>query len=99
MPIYVELSLLTDFFTTGGHVHDGGVNVLLLINGNVICDSKALYGSNGKGIDSMSVCETPMSVKKNDIISLTANYDLEAHPAYVQAPLSCSSFSITNIHL
>jgi hypothetical protein len=30
--------------SAGGHLHDGGVNQQLLINGKVICDSGAKYG-------------------------------------------------------
>ena len=56
------------------------------LNGKVICDSKAIYGgiSTNAGdqgtISAMQYCTNPTKVKKGDVITLEANYDLELHP-------------------
>jgi hypothetical protein len=67
----------------GGHVHDGGTNVLVKLNGKQICDSKAIYGNSGKGdwktIDHMQQCNSPVQVKKGDQVVVEANYDLELY--------------------
>jgi len=31
----------------GGHLHDGGEDVQIFVNGDVICDSRAIYGKGG----------------------------------------------------
>jgi hypothetical protein len=67
-------------------LHDGGTNVLLLSNGKVVCESKAQYGSSetdtakGTTLTSLSVCEAPIPVKKNDKVTVVASYDLTLHP-------------------
>jgi hypothetical protein len=56
------------------------------LNGKVICDSKAIYGgvSTNAGdqgtIAAMQYCTNPTKVKKGDVMTLEANYDLELHP-------------------
>jgi hypothetical protein len=68
-------------------LHDGGSNILLKINEKVICDSKAIYGGKDAEIDGwatvsgMTICETPSPVKKGDILTIEANYDMVTHPA------------------
>jgi hypothetical protein len=75
----------------GGHMHDGGDNMELLINGKLACVSKAVYAidgqvltdKNGKTASSivgMSPCVGPIQLKKGDKLSVTANYDRSAHP-------------------
>jgi len=56
------------------------------LNSKVICDSKAIYGglSTNAGdqgtISAMQYCTSPIKVKKGDIMTLEANYDLDLHP-------------------
>ncbi|KAF2675179.1 hypothetical protein BT63DRAFT_462626 [Microthyrium microscopicum] len=74
-----------------GHMHDGGTSVNMLLNGKVVCTSKAIYGStaNGAGVDGkewqtitkMEECEAPIPVKKGDTVKITATYDMKQHPA------------------
>ena len=65
---------------------------MVKINGQVVCDSKAVYGGdgrsskdeNGKAKETLSGqtdCPPALKVKKGDKLSLVANYDLELHPA------------------
>ena len=76
---------------SGGHVHDGGDRVEMLVNGEVVCESKAKYGGEGKikgewaTIGEMGFCEKPVSVKKGDILNIQAHYDFDAHPARMHA--------------
>ncbi|QDS68679.1 hypothetical protein FKW77_002226 [Venturia effusa] len=75
-----------------GHMHDGGANIALKINDELACDSQAIYGGKGhvgknadgkmwETIGDMKTCPGGVVVKKGDKISMTANYDLMAHPA------------------
>ena len=79
-------------FLFRGHMHDGGSNVETKVNGKTVCNSRALYGGDGKvgktsdgknweTIGDMVTCPDGVVVKKGDKISLNANYDLIAHPA------------------
>jgi hypothetical protein len=69
-------------------LHDGGVNILLKVNGNVVCESKAIYGGKDAElggwatVSSMTTCEKLLSVKKRDILTIEAYYDMVTHPAY-----------------
>jgi len=74
-----------------GHVHDGGSNIVLKLNDRVICDSHAVYGGGGSealGLDGkkwqtireMTECNTPVEVKKGDVVVTEAIYDTELHP-------------------
>jgi hypothetical protein len=71
----------------GGHLHDGGVDVLVHQNEKQVCDSTATYGG-GKGfitaggkdagmehISNMTTCHNFGRIKKDDVWSITANYD------------------------
>ena len=62
------------------------------LNNQVICDSKAIYkaeavgntgGKSGGGmsgmLSDMSLCMKSIDVKKGDILSMEANYDMEKH--------------------
>jgi hypothetical protein len=75
----------------GGHMHDGGDNMELFINGKTACVSKAVYGIDGQiltdqngntasSIVGMKPCVTPIQLKKGDRLSVTANYDRSVHP-------------------
>jgi hypothetical protein len=79
-------------FLFRGHMHDGGSNVEIKINDKMACNSRALYGGPGhvgktsegnpwETIGNMVTCPEGLVVKKGDKISITANYDLDAHPA------------------
>jgi hypothetical protein len=81
-----------------GHVHDGGVNALLTINGKTVCDSTAIYGGDGnhalspdgrpwETIRAMTECNDPIAVKAGDVISTTAVYDTTLHALYVKIHL------------
>ncbi|KAF2664895.1 hypothetical protein BT63DRAFT_459512 [Microthyrium microscopicum] len=74
-------------FGIRGHLHDGGVSIPVMINNKTVCESKASYmdKSDAKGtwaaLNKMSTCDELIPVKKGDVLSLAANYDLDAHPA------------------
>jgi hypothetical protein len=74
-----------------GHVHNGGTNIFLTLNGKVVCNSRAVYGGdenhaiapNGKiwdTIHTMTECNEPIQVKAGDTVSTIAVYDTTAHP-------------------
>ncbi|KAF2664955.1 hypothetical protein BT63DRAFT_464214 [Microthyrium microscopicum] len=79
------------FVYTSGHMHDGGVNVILKVNDEIKCDSKALYGGEGhttvvdgktwQTIRETTSCNQAIKVKKGDRIYMQANYDVELHPS------------------
>jgi hypothetical protein len=68
----------------------------LFINDKYTCSSKATYGTSTEGhshdggagaadasiktITSMSVCTGPIKVRKGDYLTITAEYNLAAHP-------------------
>jgi hypothetical protein len=75
---------------TTGHIHDGGVNIFLELNGKTVCDSRAIYGGEGNSamapdgrkwetIRAMTECNEPIPVKAGDNVSTTAMYDTSAH--------------------
>ncbi|RDI85061.1 hypothetical protein Vi05172_g5044 [Venturia inaequalis] len=78
--------------TRRGHVHDGGTTVSIIVNNATICDSTAIYGTNGQTlknadgsqwqtVSAMSECNEPTKVKKGDKVVIDARYDLDLHPA------------------
>lgn len=78
--------------TTEGHLHDGGLNVILKVNGKLACESKAIYGGEAgtttavdgtkwETIGRMTKCRDPIPVKRGDKLVVEANYDLAQHPA------------------
>ena len=72
-----------------GHLHDGGENIVLSLNDQEICNSKAHYGEkpeyvaegsvnpNKQGkwatISDMDTCQILKPVKKGDVLSIVAN--------------------------
>jgi hypothetical protein len=60
------------------------------LNGQVVCDSRAIYkaetvssakssgGMTGM-LSDMTTCMKPIDVKKGDVLSMDANYDMEKH--------------------
>ncbi|KAE9988425.1 hypothetical protein EG328_011185 [Venturia inaequalis] len=72
-------------FGERGHLHDGGEEMELFINGRKACVSKATYGTSISGseiktINSMSMCTDPIEVKKGDTLSMGVVYDLKKYP-------------------
>jgi len=78
-----------------GHMHDGGVGVVVSVNGKESCTSKAIYGGEGhEGVDpdgkpwstlrELTICDQPIKVKKGDKLGLEAQFDMEKHPAREQ---------------
>jgi hypothetical protein len=77
----------------GGLSSDGGENMVLKLNGAIICDSRAEYraesvaghGGSERGmegmISNMKMCLKSVDVKKGDKLSMEANYDMKKHPA------------------
>jgi hypothetical protein len=74
-----------------GHLHDGGINVLLMVNGKVVCDSRAVYGGDGsqsvrpdgkpwETIREMTQCNEAIPIKAGDQVSLMSIYDTLLHP-------------------
>jgi hypothetical protein len=77
-------------YSVDGHLHDGGDNVVVTLNGAPICKSEAQYGGPGheqvqkdgevwKTIASMSNCGESVRVRKGDKLNFVANFDLERH--------------------
>jgi hypothetical protein len=66
-----------------GHLHAGGDKMVMYINGKFACESKAQYGGEkgAAAIDNMSLCTMkPINVKKGDVLTMMAAYDLSKHP-------------------
>jgi hypothetical protein len=76
-------------------VHDGGVNIEIYQNGELICNSQAMYrvgnsspmaashhstSAVARHISSMSGCRSTAAVKAGDKFHLVANYDFEKNP-------------------
>jgi hypothetical protein len=74
-------------FNVRGHLHDGGETILLKNNGKLLCESRPVYGGEGKEtggwatIGSMGECNPPVKVKKGDELTIEAYYDFITHPA------------------
>ncbi|KAE9991312.1 hypothetical protein EG327_000153 [Venturia inaequalis] len=79
-------------FVFRGHMHDGGEYIDLKVNDELACNSLAVYGGKGhvgknadgkvwETIGDMKTCPEGVVVKKGDRISMSASYDLAAHPA------------------
>ncbi|QDS73332.1 hypothetical protein FKW77_006551 [Venturia effusa] len=88
-----DLTITQDGFLLSrrGHMHDGGTGMILKVNDQVVCDSKAEYGADGsfkgadgaevKALSGMKECTEPIAVKKGDNLKVEAYFDLEQHPA------------------
>jgi hypothetical protein len=71
------------------HMHDGGINATLFVNGKQVCSSRALYGGTDGGtfidgqkwetITGYDICSGPVSVNRGDNLTIEAYYDLKAH--------------------
>lgn len=69
-------------------MHDGGTNMNLYINGNVVCNSIMFYNKDSTtetfGSDHISnpgACTDFGTIKKGDIMITDALYDLKKHRA------------------
>jgi hypothetical protein len=70
-------------------MHDGGTNIVILVNDKPACTSTAVYNTKLKSedgkewttISQMTDCERAFSVKKGDKLKLVASFDEIAHPA------------------
>jgi hypothetical protein len=60
---------------------------VMKVNNKTICTSSGEYSKGAKeagtwdALSSMSVCTDVFPVKKGDIVTVVAKYDMEAHPA------------------
>ncbi|KAE9981883.1 hypothetical protein EG328_011339 [Venturia inaequalis] len=71
------------------HMHDGGINTTVILNGKAACTLAAKYGGTDGGttingqkwetITAYDVCKEPIKVTKGDTITMEAWYDLTAH--------------------
>jgi len=70
------------------HLHDGGLNLKMLVNGKVACTSDPIYGQDGAStvngekwetITSYSPCRDPIKLTRGDKVMMTSDYDLRQH--------------------
>jgi len=70
------------------HLHDGGLNMKIVLNDKVVCESKAIYGLDGstsvngqrwETISSYDPCIGPIKVKAKDKLLISSDYDLRKH--------------------
>lgn len=72
------------------HIHDGGVNIKVFVNDKEVCESKAVYGTDGGSTNALdgkkwetitryTPCEKAIPIKKNDSVYITSEYDLTKH--------------------
>jgi len=71
------------------HLHDGGVNMTLYLNGENKCTSKAVYGGTDGGLEingekwetitAYTPCEAPIAIKVGDTLTMDAYYDVSKH--------------------
>jgi hypothetical protein len=68
--------------------HDGGLNMKIVLNNKVVCESKAIYGQDGstsvngerwETITSYEPCVGPIKVKAQDKLLISSDYDLRKH--------------------
>jgi hypothetical protein len=62
-----------------GHMHPGGAQVRMEINGKLACGSQAIYDER-HDLASMTLCPVPIEIKQGDNMVLTSTYDTKAHP-------------------
>ncbi|TID18936.1 putative amidase [Venturia nashicola] len=83
------------FINQRGHLHDGGIDIILQVNDKTVCDSKAVYGGEGataktedgkvwETISNTLTCTEPVKVSKGDKLFMEAHYDLDLHPSRKQ---------------
>jgi hypothetical protein len=93
----LNISVIANF--TVGHLHDGGTRVEVRLNDNLICNSTAHYGETEKFVappakdgskrwttlSSLAQCDMVMPVKKGDVLTTAATWDLVDHPLRISA--------------
>jgi hypothetical protein len=81
-PATSEASMRVDRDTTvlwaRGHLHSGGDRMILLVNGNETCVSRPTYDTDGI-IRAMSLCRTPINIKRGSTVKIRSVYDLKKH--------------------
>jgi hypothetical protein len=87
-PPYTALSS-GSIYNAHAHLHDGGVDARLYVNGKLACNSFAKYGgekgttnvggSEWQTIQGYEFCDGPIEIKKGDQIVLESTYDLIKH--------------------
>ena len=73
---------------TVGHMHDGGLEVQITVNGKSVCSSKAEYNTSpdyisdpkSKHISRYTPCIAIGDIKKGDKLALSAGYDFDTYP-------------------
>jgi hypothetical protein len=76
-----------------GHLHDRGINIILMVNGAVVCDSRAIYGGTGSNaigpdgrpweiINEITQCTEPTPVNFGNFLTIKSIYDTTLHPLY-----------------
>jgi len=88
----MKITLVLTHFK-GGHLHDGGVNVVIFKNGQLLCDSKANYKTEdsmsmeaghssaaGRHISTIDGCASSDTVKAGDKFHIVVKYDFERYP-------------------
>jgi len=84
-----------DIALIAGHLHDGGTHVDLLLDGEVVCTSEAIYGSADgplgatDHIAEMTSCLNAGTVKPGEQWYIKASYDTTMHP-----PMSANDRSL-----
>jgi len=61
-----------------GHLHAGGTKMTMKINNKLICTSVPTYDADNV-ITAMSLCPSPIHIKKGDKITITSFYDTTKH--------------------
>jgi len=88
-----DIEIIQDGYLTytAGHLHDGGLKMVVTVNGKSACESKIVYGGQGheqvqpngevwKTIGKTIVCGDPIRVSKGDKLQLHAHFDFNEHP-------------------
>jgi hypothetical protein len=90
---------------TGGHLHDGGVDLQVIRNGETVCDSAAEYGESPGYVDakmmhisSMSTCSNLM-VEQGDEWWVRANYDVEKYSLMMEGPTPAPVMGISILYI
>jgi hypothetical protein len=91
-PPYTAISS-GSIYNAHAHLHDGGVDARLYVNGKLACNSFAKYGgekgttsvggSEWQTIQGYQFCDGPIDIKKGDQIVLESTYDLIKHKLLV----------------
>jgi hypothetical protein len=61
-----------------GHLHSGGVKMVLSVDGKPVCTSLPAYDARGV-ITTMSLCPEPIAVRKGQVMTISSEYDLRKH--------------------